>query len=161
MIPIYSFVAWSGTGKTTYLERLIPVLKSYGLRVAVIKHDAHEFEIDHPGKDSWRFTHAGADVTVVASATKAALVEVRPLDMEALVSRIRDVDLILTEGYKHGPWPKIALVRSGTGRGPALPLENCAALVTDGAIEAAIPAFPLDDPAPLARWLETDRRKYI
>lgn len=161
MIPIYSFVAWSGTGKTTYLERLIPVLKSYGLRVAIIKHDAHEFEIDHPGKDSWRFTHAGADVTVVTSATKTALIEVRPLDMEALISRIRDVDLILTEGYKHGPWPKIALVRAGTGRGPALPLEDCAALVTDGATEAAIPVFPLDDPAPLARWLETDRRKYL
>lgn len=161
MIPIYSFVAWSGTGKTTYLERLIPALKGLGLRVAAVKHDAHEFEIDHRGKDSWRLTHAGAEVTAVVSGTQAAFMEARTLDMEAVLDRIRDVDLILTEGYKQGPWPKIALVRAATGRGPALPLEVCAALVTDGEPEADIPVFPLDDPAPLARWLETDRRKYL
>ena len=60
-IPIFAFSAWSGTGKTTILEQLIPLLKQRGLRIAVLKHDAHDFEIDREGKESWRFSHAGAD----------------------------------------------------------------------------------------------------
>jgi molybdopterin-guanine dinucleotide biosynthesis protein MobB len=78
-IPVYSFIAKSGTGKTTLIEKLIPELKSRGLRVAVMKHDAHEFDVDKPGKDSWRMTRAGADVTVIASATHAAVMENRPV----------------------------------------------------------------------------------
>ena len=112
LIPVYSIVAYSNTGKTTLLEKLIPELKSRGFRTAVIKHDAHEFEIDREGKDSWRLTKAGAEVTVVASKTKAVIMENRFEPIEELIDRIRDVDIIRTEGYKHGPWPKIALQRS-------------------------------------------------
>ncbi len=155
-IPVYSFVAHSGTGKTTYLERLIPSLKARGLRVGIVKHDAHEFEIDREGKDSWRFSHAGADVTAVASATKAAFIERRCLDMETIISRIRDVDLILTEGYKHGPWAKIAVDRAALGRELVLPAEECFAIVSDRTIPGSVPVFPLDDPDPLADCLLKD-----
>ena len=130
-IPIYSVVAYSGTGKTTLLEKLIAELKSRGLRVAVIKHDAHEFDIDHEGKDSWRFTRAGADVTVVASESKAAIMENRPVTLESLLGKITDVDVILTEGYKSGKWPKIAVMRSATGKPLPIPAEECFAIVTD------------------------------
>ena len=130
-IPVYSVVAYSGTGKTTLLEKLIAELKSRGLRVAVVKHDAHEFDIDREGKDSWRFTHAGADVTVIASESKAAIMENRPVAVEALLGKITDVDVILTEGYKSGKWPKIALMRSATGKPLPLPAEECFAIVTD------------------------------
>ena len=92
-IPVFSFVAFSGTGKTTFLEKLIPQLKARGLRVAVYKHDAHEFEIDKKGKDSWRFTAAGADVTVISSNTKAAVMENRYVSPEELVPEI----LLVTE----------------------------------------------------------------
>ena len=104
-IPIVSFVAWSGTGKTTFLEKLIPALKARGLRLCVMKHDAHEFQADREGKDSWRMTRAGADVTIVTNGKHAAVFENRPVSAEALLARVEGVDLILTEGYKHGPLP--------------------------------------------------------
>jgi molybdopterin-guanine dinucleotide biosynthesis protein MobB len=149
-IPVYSFVAFSNTGKTTLLEKLIPELKRRGLRVAVVKHDAHEFDIDHEGKDSWRMTKAGADVTAVASATKAALMENRFVPIEELLERIRDVDVILTEGYKHGPWPKIALQRSENGKPLPLPPEECLAIVSDVPVETNTPVLGLDEIGRLA-----------
>ncbi len=113
---VYSFVAWSGTGKTTLLEKLIPILTAKGLRVGVIKHDAHDFQVDKPGKDSYRLSQAGAAVTVISSQTHAAVMENRPLAMQQLLDRMTDVDIILTEGYKHGPWKKIGLERAQTGK---------------------------------------------
>ena len=149
-IPVYSFIAFSNTGKTTLLEKLIPELKRRGLRVAVVKHDAHEFDVDREGKDSWRMTKAGAEVTVVASSTKAALMENRFVPIEELLERIRDVDIILTEGYKHGPWPKIALQRSENQRPLPLPPEECIVIVSDVPVETATPVLGLDDIGPLA-----------
>jgi len=144
-IPIFSVVGFSGTGKTTLLEKLVVELKSRGLRLAVIKHDAHEFDIDHEGKDSYRFSHAGADVTVVASACKAAIIENRPVSLETLLGRITDVDIILTEGYKSGPWPKIAVRRAATGKPLPLPAGECFAVVSDIPEDTATPFFALDD----------------
>lgn len=151
MIPVISFVAASGTGKTTLLERLIPLLKARGLRVAVLKHDAHDFEIDYPGKDSWRFTQAGADVTVVASGRHAAILENRPVPAEELAARIGHVDLILTEGWKHGPWPKVGVCRAG--KPLPIPKEVCCALVTDAPEHSGIPQFAFDETERLAQFL--------
>jgi len=155
-IPIYSFVAFSGTGKTTLLEKLVAELKSRGLRVAVIKHDAHEFDIDHEGKDSWRFSRAGADITVVVSATKAAVIENRPVRLETLLGRITDVDIILTEGYKYGTWPKIAVRRFDSGNPLALPPEECFAIVSDVPEQTETPCFGLDDVRSLADFIISD-----
>jgi molybdopterin-guanine dinucleotide biosynthesis protein MobB len=158
-IPVYSFVAFSNTGKTTLLEKLIPELKSRGLRVAVVKHDAHEFDIDREGKDSWRMTRAGADVSAVASATKAAVMENRFVPIEELIDRIRGVDIILTEGWKHGPWPKIALQRSGSGKPLPLPPEECLAIVSDVPVETTTPRLGLDDIVALADIILDDMKK--
>ena len=149
-IPVYSVVAFSGTGKTTFIEKLVAELKSRGKRVAVIKHDAHEFDIDHEGKDSWRFSRAGADVTVVASVSKAAIIENRPLRLEDLLSKITDVDIIITEGYKYGAWPKIGIRRGATGNPLPLPAEECFAVVTDEPESADVPCFGLNDAIGLA-----------
>ena len=130
-IPIYSIVAYSGTGKTTLLEKLVKEMKQRGLRIAAIKHDAHEFNIDHEGKDSWRLTQAGADITAIISENKAALMENRPIEFETLLEKITEVDIILTEGYKHGKWPKIAVQRNATGKPIPIPAEDCIAIVTD------------------------------
>ena len=156
-IPVYSIVAFSGTGKTTLLEKLIAELKGRGLRVAVIKHDAHEFEIDREGKDSWRFTRAGADVTIVASGKKAAIMENRRVPVETLISRITDVDIILTEGYKQGTWPRIAIQRGATGNPLPIPAEDCFAIVTDVPEHTDKPCFDLDDICGLADLLVGDR----
>ncbi len=109
--PVYSLVGWSDSGKTTILEKLVPELKKRGLTVAVVKHEGHEFDMDIPGKDTWRMTQAGADVTAIVSETHAAILENRPLTLEETVSRIQDVDIVLTEGGKEGPFPKIGVVR--------------------------------------------------
>ena len=152
-IPIFSFVAFSGTGKTTLLEKLVAELKKRGQRVAVIKHDAHEFEIDHEGKDSWRFTKAGADVTAVISDSKAAIMENRPVALKTLLGKIADVDIILTEGYKSGEFPKIAIVRGATGKPLPIPEEECLAIVTDVPGNVGKPCFGLDDISGLADFI--------
>lgn len=144
-IPIVSFVAYSGTGKTTFLERLIPKLKARGLKIAIVKHDGHRFEIDHEGKDSDRFTKAGADVTGLISSEKAVLMENRQTDPEEFLKKIDGVDLILTEGFKQGPWPKIMLHRKGTGKPMPLLPEECLAVISDVEILDCKNVFPLEE----------------
>jgi len=100
----------SGAGKTTLLERLIPVLKRKGLRVGAVKHDAHRFDIDHPGKDSHRLAAAGADTMVITSAEKLAMVKrhAAPPPIEELLERyFSDMDLVLVEGFRGSSLPKI------------------------------------------------------
>ena len=152
-IPMFSIIGFSGSGKTTLLVKLIAELKGRGLRVAVIKHDAHEFDIDHEGKDSWRFTHAGADVTAIVSSKKMALIENRAASLDAALERIKDVDIILTEGYKSGDWPKIAVWRAKSGKPLPVPAEQCVAIATDVDEHVGAPRFGLDDIGGLADFL--------
>ena len=159
MIPVYSIVAYSGTGKTTFLERLIPALKRRGLRVAVFKHDAHDFEMDREGKDSYRLTAAGADMTLLASPHKAVVMENRPGDPQRLLDQVHDVDLILTEGFKFGAWKKILLVRRASGKPPALDPETCFAVVSDVRLDTAAPQFSIEDAEGLADFLLHDKEK--
>ena len=149
-IPVFSVVAFSGTGKTTLIEKLIAELKSRGLRTAAIKHDAHEFDIDREGKDSWRFTHAGSEVSIVISETHAAIIENRHVDIDALVEKITDVDVILAEGYKYGAWPKIGVRRFETGKPLPIPADECFAVVSDVHEQTDRPFFGLDDVKGLA-----------
>ena len=143
--PVVSFVAYSGTGKTTFLEKLIPKLKAYGLKIAIVKHDGHRFDIDHEGKDSDRFTKAGADVTGLISSEKAVLMDNRTVDPEEFLKKIDGVDLILTEGFKHGPWPKIMLHRKGTGKPMPLLPEECLAVISDVEILDCENVFTLEE----------------
>ena len=152
-IPIVSFVAYSGTGKTTFLERLIPKLKARGLKIAIVKHDGHRFEIDHEGKDSDRFTKAGADVTGLISSEKAVLMENRQTDPEDFLKKIDGVDLILTEGFKQGPWPKIMLHRKGTGKPMPLLPEECLAVISDAEVMDCKNLFTLEETEKTADFL--------
>ena len=154
MIPRFSFTAYSGTGKTTYIEKLISCLRAMGLRVGAMKHDGHDFEIDKKGKDSWRFADAGADVVCIASKTKAAVMYYRPEPQEELLSRMTDVDLILIEGWHEEAENLICIWRSGCGMPMKVSPEQCIAVVSDVPPEGCtVPVFPLDDPEPLALWL--------
>ncbi|MDH3326796.1 MAG: molybdopterin-guanine dinucleotide biosynthesis protein B [Gammaproteobacteria bacterium] len=117
--PIIGFAAWSGTGKTTLFEKIIPLLSNSGLRVAIVKHAHHDFDIDHPGKDSFRLRKAGAIDTIVASANRWALIHenienLKEPNLYALLDQINShqLDLILVEGFKHEPIPRIELYRS-------------------------------------------------
>ena len=127
------------------MERLIPKLKARGLKIAIVKHDGHRFEIDHEGKDSDRFTKAGADVTGLISSEKAVLMENRQTDPEEFLKKIDGVDLILTEGFKQGPWPKIMLHRKGTRKPMPLLPEECLAVISDVEILGCKNVFPLEE----------------
>lgn len=134
--PIIGFAAYSGTGKTTLIEKLVRSLKAKGLRLAVIKHDGHRFEIDKEGKDSYRFTKAGADISIITSSEKFALMEQREASFEQVVALVRDVDLILVEGYKQAKdLPQIGIAREATGKGFTHELSHFVAVVTDLTLE--------------------------
>lgn len=120
------------SGKTTLIEQVIPKLKAHGLRIAVIKHDGHEFEPDVPGTDSHRFRAAGADGTAVFSQGRWMMVkEQEQINAEALISYFQDADLILIEGLKHQHWPKLELVRAGNSDHPVCDPETVIAYVSD------------------------------
>jgi len=151
--PVISIIGYSGTGKTTLIEKLLPVLKGRGLRVGVIKHDAHSFEIDREGKDSWRFTQAGADIVAVMSKEKSAVMVNRELDLEVLCAASTGVDLILTEGYKAGDKPKIEVHRVATGKPMYEKPENLLAIVTDAELDTDTPCFSIDAVEEIAQFL--------
>ncbi|MCP4487438.1 MAG: molybdopterin-guanine dinucleotide biosynthesis protein B [Gammaproteobacteria bacterium] len=122
-IPMIGFSAFSGTGKTTVLKQIIPLLKQKGLRVAVIKHAHHHFDLDQPGKDSFELRKAGADKTIICTTTRMAVItEFATPEEEPSLQQITDsidaddFDLILVEGYKHLPIPKIELHRKSVGK---------------------------------------------
>ena len=156
-----SFVAKSNTGKTTLLEKVIAELKQRGYRVGVIKHDAHRFDIDHPGKDSHRLTQAGADTMLITSPEKLALIkqhaESPPIE-ELIATYFGDVDLILTEGFKKSGLPKIevhrrersaTLICRGAENDPSL-----VAVASDEPLELDVPVLDLNNPVQVADFVE-------
>jgi len=149
VIPIVSIVGRSNTGKTTLIEKLIPELIRRGYRVATIKHNVHGFEIDHEGKDSWRHKMAGAQVTVIASPLRVAVVEDvnRDYALAELRDRyIRDVDIVLSEGYKKNPHPKIEVFRSELKHDPLCTKEdNLVAIVSDQPVERGVPCLDINN----------------
>lgn len=154
MIPVYSFVAWSGTGKTTYLTALTEELSARSIRTALVKHDAHRFDIDKEGKDTQRFAAAGAQVVAIADGEKWALMEYRPVSLDGILSKITDVDLVLVEGWHEDARNPIVVHRAATGQAPKLNPADCVAAVSDVPLETGgKPLFPLDDPKPMADFL--------
>ena len=117
LVPLLGFAAASGTGKTTLLEQIIPILKQQGIRVGLIKHSHHNFQIDQPGKDSFRLRTAGASpVMLVSTHRRAIITEIVPtqeprLDEELKLFDQSQVDLVLVEGFKAEPFPKVELHR--------------------------------------------------
>ena len=134
MVPVLGFAAYSGTGKTTLIEQIIPRLKEAGISLAVIKHDAHGLKFDKEGKDSWRFSNAGADYSIVNGPEQSAIFVSRPLSLEEAIGMITEVDLILIEGYKTGSFDKVGISRMETGKGFTDDPQNFKALVTDDAM---------------------------
>ena len=158
VIPIVSIVGKSNSGKTTLIERLIPELRERGYRIATIKHNLHGFDIDHEGKDSWRHKRAGALLTVIASPHSVALIEDTDRDYTIAEIRqryIRDVDLILLEGYKGNPYPKIEVYRPELHADRLCSSEdNLIALVCEKPIDAEVPCFRPDAIAEIAALIE-------
>lgn len=147
-IPVISIVGGkSHSGKTTLLEKIIREAKRRGWRVATLKHDVHEFEMDKPGKDTWRHAQAGADFVAISSPQKIAILESvseeQPID--EVLARIQGVDVIFTEGYKHGNKPKIEVYRSMVHQELFSKPEELIAIASDITFDNGIPCFDLDD----------------
>lgn len=155
MIPAISFIGRSGVGKTTYLEKLITELKSRNYRVGVIKHDIHGFEMDRPGKDTWRHAQAGADVVCISSFEKFALIKKMQRDMplEEIIAKIDDVDIILVEGYKNHSARRVEVFRQDAGREPLNRPEDLFAVISDIPLYPGLPHFSLDNPKIFADFL--------
>ncbi len=162
MKPVLAIAAWSGTGKTSLLKKLIPALYARGIRTGVIKHTHHNMDIDKPGKDSYELRRAGAAQTMVASAQRWALMTETPekdtLDLNYLVSRMDHsaLDLVLVEGFKHESVAKILLFRQGTGHGvDELTLDqDVIAVASDVSLKIQMPVLNLNDTDEIADFIE-------
>ncbi len=155
--PVVSLVGRSGVGKTVFLERLIAELKSRGFKIGTIKHHPHEFEIDQPGKDSWRHARAGSDTVVLSSPRKVAVIKHldQEMDLDNIVEAyLDDVELVITEGYKSGPKQKIEVSRRERGRRLVSPPEDLIAIVADQSFDLTVPQFDLDDVSGVANLIE-------
>lgn len=161
MAAIISVVGKSDSGKTTFLEKLIRVLKQKGYKVGAIKHDAHSFSIDHPGKDSWRLAQAGSDTVVILSPEKIALIKrtEQEMTLDQLSHMIgSDVDIVLTEGFKRADKPKIEISRSEISSTLLCEEKELIALVTNQNFNLNVPEFGLEDAEGVADLLAA---KYI
>ncbi|MGD8933169.1 MAG: molybdopterin-guanine dinucleotide biosynthesis protein B [Gammaproteobacteria bacterium] len=160
-VPVLGLAAYSGTGKTTLLVKLLPLLKDAGIRVALIKHAHHDFDIDIPGKDSYELRQAGADQVLVASARRRALIrematEAEP-QLEELVNELdlKAVDLVLVEGFRHVAFPKIELHRPSLNRDLIFVDDSSViAVATDEVVDTGrLPRLDINLPEEIARFI--------
>jgi molybdopterin-guanine dinucleotide biosynthesis adapter protein len=161
-IPVLGFAAFSGTGKTTLLTRLLPQLREKGLRVGMVKHSHHHFDIDLPGKDSYELRKAGAQAVLLASARRWALVVEQEEKREPLLSEVlqrlpqKAFDLILVEGFRHEVFPKIELHRPSLGKPLLFPRDpTIIAIATDAPLPqpCPLPLLDLNRPPVIAEFL--------
>jgi len=145
---LLGIVGWSGSGKTTLVEKLLPLLAGHGLKVSTIKRSHHGFDVDKPGKDSWRHRKAGAHEVLVASDLRWALMRENrsggEITLDALVARLEPVDLVLVEGFTNHPHARIEVWRAAEGKGLRSDEGNLLAIA-----------------APLADWPQSDGHHWL
>lgn len=158
--PVLGMAAWSGTGKTTLLVKLLPLLRTQGLRIGMVKHAHHDFDIDQPGKDSYLLRKAGAEQMLIASRQRWALMVESPnvgdVSLTAMLAQLNHnaLDLILVEGFRHEPFPKIELHRAALGKPLLFPEDaSIMALASDTPIETDLPWLNLNAPADIANFI--------
>lgn len=157
-MQLIGVTGWSGSGKTVLLTSLLPLLTARGLSVSTVKHAHHGFDLDQPGKDSWRHRQAGAREVLIGSSRRWALMH--ELDgpepgLPELLARLSPVDLVLVEGFKANPHPKIEVFRPSLARTPLWPgRDDIVAVAADAPLDAAgRVVLDLNDPALIADWI--------
>ena len=157
---VFGFAGWSGSGKTTLIENLVPRLVERGLSVSLIKHAHHAFDVDAPGKDSYRHRQAGCSEVLVSSAARWALMHElrgrRELTLDDALARLSPCDLVLVEGYKRSAIPKLEVWRPSVGKPLLHPVDtHIQGLATDSVseIQTSLPVFALNDVASIATFV--------
>ncbi|GGG21197.1 molybdopterin-guanine dinucleotide biosynthesis protein B [Paenibacillus abyssi] len=163
---ILQIAGYKNTGKTTLLCRLIERFKADGCTVAVIKHDGHDFQMDHPGTDTWKHQAAGADTVAITSPHRTAMLLHRPLSLQELLLQMNDYDVVLVEGFKSENYPKVIMIKEPAHFGLLTSLsqpiaavvwpdtqEESAKLQQHGELEKPVSFFGLNDADSLYRWL--------
>ncbi|HET7298050.1 MAG TPA: molybdopterin-guanine dinucleotide biosynthesis protein B [Burkholderiales bacterium] len=157
-MKVFGFAGWSGSGKTTLIEQLIPRFARRGLRVSLIKHAHHTFDVDQPGKDSYRHRHAGASEILVTSSRRWVLMhELRGAHeppFEEQVKRLSPCDLLFVEGFKFAPIPKLEVWRTETGEPLLHPNDpHIVAVASDAKVETKVPLLDLNDVDAIASFI--------
>ncbi len=157
-MKIIGFAGWSGSGKTTLIEQMISLLEARGLVVSLIKHAHHDFEIDHPGKDSHRHRHAGCREVLITSANRWAVMHElrgRPeLSLNEALSQLSPCDLVLVEGFKREPIPKIEIYREEIGKPLLFPEDpHVVAVASDRQLDTALPQLDINSPQQVADFV--------
>jgi len=157
-MKIFGFAGYSGSGKTTLIEKLIPLFVQRGLRVSLIKHAHHTFDVDQPGKDSFRHRHAGCTEVLVTSSRRWALMhELRSAPEPTLkeqMERLSPCDLLLVEGFKHEPISKLEVYRAEVGESMIHPHDsNIVAIASDAKVDSQLPQLDLNAPEAIAAFV--------
>jgi molybdopterin-guanine dinucleotide biosynthesis protein B len=157
-MKIFGFAGYSGSGKTTLIEKLIPLFVQRGLKVSLIKHAHHTFDVDQPGKDSFRHRHAGCTEVLVTSSRRWALMhELRGAAEPTLneqIERLSPCDLLLVEGFKHEPIQKLEVYRAEVGESMIHPHDsNIVAIASDAKVDSALPQLDLNAPETIAAFV--------
>lgn len=157
-MKIFGFAGYSGSGKTTLIEQLIPLFTQRGLKVSLIKHAHHTFDVDQPGKDSHRHRHAGCTEVLVTSSRRWALMhELRGAPepgLAEMIERLSPCDLLLVEGFKHERMPKLEVYREETGESLLHPHDsNIVAVASDKKLQTGLPQLNLNDPPAIAGFI--------
>lgn len=157
-MKVFGIAGFSGSGKTTLIEKLIPEFRARGLTVSVIKHTHHRFDLDRPGKDSWRHREAGAEEVLILSSDRWVLMhELRGAPEPTLDEQLAfmsEVDLVIIEGFKAAPVPRVEVHRPANGKSGLWP-ENphVVAVATDANIDVPLPTLDLNDPVAIAQFI--------
>ncbi|WP_297483369.1 molybdopterin-guanine dinucleotide biosynthesis protein B [Ferrovum sp.] len=157
-MKLFGITGYSGSGKTTLIEKLIPLFREWGLRVSVIKHAHHQVDLDQPGKDSWRFREAGSQEVLLATSRRWFLMhenrECSEPCLEDLTACLAPCDLVLVEGFKHEPMPKLEVWRASTEKPLISPGDaNILAVASDRPVASFLPQFDLNRPEPMALFI--------
>jgi molybdopterin-guanine dinucleotide biosynthesis protein B len=157
-MKVFGFAGWSGSGKTTLIEKLIPRFVDAGLRVSLIKHAHHTFDVDQPGKDSYRHRHAGAAEVLVSSSRRWVLMhELRGAPEPAFEEQLKHLspcDIVIVEGFKHAPIPKLEVWRRETGEPLIHPNDpHIVAVASDTRVDTRLPVLGLNDDAAIASFI--------
>lgn len=157
-MKVLGIAGYSGSGKTTLIEKLVPRLVQAGLRVSLVKHAHHDFDIDHPGKDSWRHRQAGCAQVLVSSSTRWALMSelrgAREPGLAEQLAHLSPCDLVLVEGFKRDPIARVEVHRKAGGQPLLFPGDpHVIAVATDETLDTRLPQLALDDVDGIARFI--------